>query len=48
MVCNILHNRLVQCLDKKGALPEGHAGNMHNVYTLSEIVQGRLREHTVE
>ena len=45
VVCNILHNRLVQCL---GALPEGHVGYMHNMYTLSEIVQGRLRKHTVE
>ena len=39
----------MQCLDK-GALHEGQAGFrlnrgcMENVYTLNEIVQGRLRE----
>ena len=48
--CKILNNRLVQCLDKKGTLHEGQAGFrinrscMDNVYTLNEIVQGRLRE----
>ena len=48
--CKILNNRLVQCLDKEGALQEGQAGFkinrscMDNVYTLNEIVQGRLRE----
>ena len=48
--CKILNNRLVQCLDKKGVLHEGQAGFrikrscMDNVYTLNEIVQGRLRE----
>ena len=47
--CKILNNRLVQCLDK-GALHEGQAGFrinrscMDNVYTLNEIVQGRLGE----
>ena len=47
--CKILNNRLVQCLDKE-ALHEGQAGFrlnrgcMDNVYTLNEIVQGRLRE----
>ena len=47
--CKILNNRLVQCLDK-GALHEGQAGFrinrscMGNVYTINEIVQGRLRE----
>ena len=47
--CKILNNRLVQCLDK-GVLHEGQAGFrinrscMDNVYTLNEIVQGRLRE----
>ena len=47
--CKILINRLVQCLDK-GALHEGQAGLrinrscMDNVYTLNEIVHGRLRE----
>ena len=50
-VCRkILNNRLVQCLDKEGVLHEGQAGFrinrscMDNVYTLNEIVQGRLRE----
>ena len=48
--CKILNNRLVQCLDKEGGLHEGQAGLrinrgcMDNVYTLNEIVQGRLRE----
>ena len=63
VICKILNNRLVQCLDK-GALHEGQVGLdltevawimctgwlrlnrgcMDNVYTLNEIVQGRLRE----
>ena len=49
--CKILNNRLVQCLDKEGVLHEGQAGFkinrscMDNVYTLNEIVQGRLREN---
>ena len=49
--CKILNNRLVQCLDKEGALHEGQAGFrlnrgcMDNVYTLNEIVQGRLGEN---
>ena len=48
--CKILNNRLVQYLDKGGILHEGEAGFrinrscMDNVYTLNEIVQGRLRE----
>ena len=48
--CNILNNRLVQCLDKEGKLHAGQAGFrlnrgcMDNVHTLNEIVQGRLRE----
>ena len=48
--CKILNNRLVQCLNKEGALQEGQAsfrlnrGCMDNVYTLNEIVQGRLWE----
>ena len=48
--CKILNNRLVPCLDKEGALHEGQAGFrlnrgcMDNVYTLYEVVQGRLRE----
>ena len=50
MFCKILNTRLVQCLDKEEALHEGEAGFrinrscMDNVYTLNEIVQGRLRE----
>ena len=49
-VDKILNNRLVQCLDKGGALHEGQAGFrvnrscMDNVYTLNEIVQSRFRE----
>ena len=41
----------MQCLDKEGALHEVQAGFrlnrgcMDNVYTLNEIVQGRLREN---
>ena len=41
----------MQCLDKEVALHEGQAGFrinrscMDNVYTLNEIVQGRLREY---
>ena len=41
--CKILNNRLVQCLDKEGALHEGQAGfrinrsYMDNVYTLNEM-----------
>ena len=48
--CKILNNRLVQRLDKEGVLHEGQAGFrvkrscIDNVYTLNEIVQGRLRE----
>ena len=48
--CKILNNTLEQCLDKEGALHEAQAGFrinrscMDNVYTLNEIVQGRLRE----
>ena len=47
--CKVLHNGLVHCLDK-GVLLEGQAGFrvnrncMHNVYTLNEIVQGRLKK----
>ena len=51
LVCECLANAVVvQCLDKEGALHEGQAGFrlnrgcMDNVYTLNEIVQGRLRE----
>ena len=48
--CKILNNRLVQCLDKEGALHEGQAGFrvnrscMDNVYTSNEIVQGRDKD----
>ena len=51
MFSKILNNRLVQCLDKEGALHEGQAGFrlnrgcMDNVYSLNEVVQGRLREY---
>ena len=37
----------MQCLDKEGVLHEVQAGFrscMDNVYSLNEIVQGRLRE----
>ena len=50
MFCKILINRLVQCLDKEGALHEGKDGFrinswcMDNEYTITEIAQGRLRE----
>ena len=45
----ILHNRMVQHLDKRGVLHEGQARfrsciHVDNIYTLNEIVQGRLRE----
>ena len=42
--CKILNNRLVQCLDKEGEHVRLNRGCMDNVYTLNEIVQGRLRE----
>ena len=45
--CKIFKNRLVQCLDKEGMGQAGfrlNRGCMDNVYTLNEIVQGRLRE----
>ena len=44
--CKVLNNRLVHCLDE-GVLHGGQAGFrscMDNVYTLNEIVQGRLKE----
>ena len=50
VLCKVLNNRLVHCLDKEGVLHEGQAGFrvnrscMDNVYTLNEIVQGRLKE----
>ena len=49
--CKILNNRLVECLDRGGILHEGQAGFrvnrscMDNVFTLNELVQGRLREN---
>ena len=52
--CKLLNNRLVQCLDKGGALHEGQAGFrvnrscMDNVYTLNEIVQGRIKKHMLD
>ena len=48
--CKIINNRLVDHLDKGGLLHEGQAGFrvkrgcVDNVYTLNELVQGRLRE----
>ena len=48
--CKVLNNRLVQVLDKERVLHEGQAGFrvnrscMDNVYTLNELVQGRIRE----
>ena len=49
MFCKVLNNRLVQCLDKGEVSHEGQAGFIVNrscmdVYSLNEIVQGRLRE----
>ena len=49
--CKILNNRLVERLDRGGILHEGQAGFrvnrscMDNVFTLNELVQGRLREN---
>ena len=49
MFCKVLNNRLVHCLDKEGVLHEGQAGFrvnrscMDNIYTLNEIVHGRLK-----
>ena len=48
--CKVLNNRLVNCLDRSCTLHEGQSGFrvgrscMDNVYTLHEIVQGRLKE----
>ena len=48
--CKVLNNSLVQCLDREGVFYKGQAGFrvnrscMDNVYSLNEIVQGRLRE----
>ena len=48
--CKILNNILVECVERERALHEGQAGFrksrscLDNVYTLNEIVQGRLRE----
>ena len=49
--CKILNNRLVERLERGGILHEGQAGFrvnrscMDNVFTLNELVQGRLREN---
>ena len=48
--CKIINNRLVECLDKEGLLHEGQAGFrvnrscMDNIFTLNELMQGRMRE----
>ena len=49
--CKIINNRLVERLDRGGILHEGQAefrvnrSCMDNVFTLNELVQGRLREN---
>ena len=52
MFCKVLNNRLVHCLDKEGALHDGQGFRvnricMDDVYTLNEIVQGRIKKHTL-
>ena len=48
--CKVLNNRLVQHFDKGGVLHEGQAGFrlkrscVDNIYTLNELVQGRMKE----
>ena len=50
LFCKILNNRLVECLDREGLLHEGQAGFrvnrscVDNIFTLNELVQGRIRE----
>ena len=50
MFCKVLNNRLVQHFDKGGVLHEGQAGSrlkrscVDNIYTLNELVQGRMKE----
>ena len=50
LFCKILNNRLVIRLESEKALHEGQAGFrakrscVDNVYTLNEIIQGRIRE----
>ena len=50
MKCSVLNNRLVERLERETALHTMQASFrkkrscMDNVYTLNEIVQGRLRE----
>ena len=50
LFCKILNNRLVECLDREGMLHEGQAGFrvnrscVDNIFTLNELVQGRIRE----
>ena len=48
--CKVLNNRLVQHFDKGGVLHGGQAGFrlkrscVDNIYTLNELVQGRMKE----
>ncbi len=51
LFCKILNNRLVSQLESERALYEGQAGYrefkrscVDNIFTLNEIVQGRMRE----
>ena len=50
MFCKIVNDRLVRHLESGGVLHEGQAGFrakrscVDNIYVLSELVQGRLRE----
>ena len=50
LFCKILNNRLVSRLEADRALHEGQAGFrekrscVDNIFTLNEIVQGRMRE----
>ena len=51
LFCKILNNRLVSRLESERALYEGQAGFrefkrscVDNIFTLNEIVQGRMRE----
>ena len=48
--CKIL-NRLIKCLNKEGVLHEGQTGFRinricidNNIYTLNELIQGRLKK----
>ena len=48
--CKILNDRLVQYLDKSSKIHEGQAGFragrccIDNIFTLNELIQGRLKE----